>query len=180
MPIERPGPTAFARVARTDTSLGWPKATAGHAATPLLRDIVVDYSPRRWAASAGHESSAQEAISLPDPQEPTQIGVSACAFLPVRTMLAHRTSAARAKSAPAVLSLLIPGAAQWLSGRRRTGAIHLVIALVLWLVGLGWFMHIYSFFDAMRLPRPSERPSVEDGRVPFRLRPPDREVTDPG
>lgn len=46
-----------------------------------------------------------------------------------------------------MISLLIPGLAQLLQGR-TVGILHLIAALILWCVGLGWIVHAYSALDA--------------------------------
>ena len=46
-----------------------------------------------------------------------------------------------------MISLFVPGLAQLLQGR-PVGILHLIAALVLWCVGLGWIVHAYSALDA--------------------------------
>ena len=51
---------------------------------------------------------------------------------------------------PALLSLLIPGFGQLLLGRLGRAIGHFVVAGLLWLVLLGWIIHLYSAYDASR------------------------------
>ncbi len=48
----------------------------------------------------------------------------------------------------ALCSFFYPGLGQLVQGRPFTALIHFVIATVLWLVLLGWIMHILSTLDA--------------------------------
>lgn len=50
----------------------------------------------------------------------------------------------------ALASLLIPGLGQLLQGRMGAGFLHFVLAGVLWIVMLGWVIHLWSVVDAAR------------------------------
>ena len=49
---------------------------------------------------------------------------------------------------PALLSLFVPGLGQLLLGRIGRAIGHLLVALLLWAVLLGWIVHLYSAHDA--------------------------------
>lgn len=54
----------------------------------------------------------------------------------------------------AVCSFFIPGLGQLVQGRLLAAAIHFVLASVLWIVLLGWIIHLWSIVDAARfVPR---------------------------
>ncbi len=48
----------------------------------------------------------------------------------------------------AICSFFIPGLGQLVQGRFLPAAIQFVLAAVLWIVWLGWLIHIYSIYDA--------------------------------
>ena len=48
----------------------------------------------------------------------------------------------------AVCSFFIPGLGQLVQGRPIKGLIHLVLTGVLWLIWLGWVMHLWSALEA--------------------------------
>ena len=48
----------------------------------------------------------------------------------------------------AICSFFIPGLGQLVQGRLLKAAIMFVAAAVLWLLWLGWIIHIWSIFDA--------------------------------
>jgi TM2 domain-containing membrane protein YozV len=48
----------------------------------------------------------------------------------------------------AVCSLFIPGLGQLVQGRVLMALVHFVLAGVLWLVFLGWLIHLWSIIDA--------------------------------
>jgi TM2 domain-containing membrane protein YozV len=48
----------------------------------------------------------------------------------------------------AVCSFFIPGLGQLVQGRIFTALIHFVLAGVLWIIWLGWIIHLWSIFDA--------------------------------
>ncbi len=48
----------------------------------------------------------------------------------------------------ALASFFIPGLGQLLQGRWLTAAIHFVLAAALWLIYLGWIIHLWSILDA--------------------------------
>jgi TM2 domain-containing membrane protein YozV len=50
----------------------------------------------------------------------------------------------------ALCSFFIPGLGQLLQGRVVAAAIQFVLATVLWLIWLGWIVHIWSIIDAAR------------------------------
>lgn len=56
----------------------------------------------------------------------------------------------RGGTVPAILSLIIPGAGQLKLGRTGKAVGHLAAALCLWLVFLGWIVHVYSAWEASR------------------------------
>lgn len=57
----------------------------------------------------------------------------------------------------AVCSFFIPGLGQLVQGRVLAAAVHFVLASVLWIILLGWIVHLWSIIDAARfVPR---RPS---------------------
>ena len=48
----------------------------------------------------------------------------------------------------ALASFFIPGLGQLLQGRLLMAAIQFVLAAVLWIVLLGWLIHLWSILDA--------------------------------
>jgi hypothetical protein len=48
----------------------------------------------------------------------------------------------------ALASFFIPGLGQLLQGRLLAAAIQFVLAAVLWIVLLGWIVHLWSILDA--------------------------------
>lgn len=50
----------------------------------------------------------------------------------------------------ALCSFFIPGLGQLIQGRLLTAIIHFVLAGVLWVVFLGWVVHLWSIIDAAR------------------------------
>ena len=48
----------------------------------------------------------------------------------------------------ALASFFIPGLGQLLQGRLLAALIHFVLAAALWLILLGWAVHLYSILDA--------------------------------
>jgi TM2 domain-containing membrane protein YozV len=57
----------------------------------------------------------------------------------------------------ALCSFIAPGLGQLLQGRLVTAAIHFVLSVLLWLVYMGWIIHIWSCFDAARYLPPMRR-----------------------
>ena len=51
---------------------------------------------------------------------------------------------------PAMLSLLIPGLGQLLLGRIGRAIGHFIVAACLWVILLGWIIHLYSAYEASR------------------------------
>ncbi|MBD3386696.1 hypothetical protein GF407_17470 [candidate division KSB1 bacterium] len=50
----------------------------------------------------------------------------------------------------ALCSLVIPGLGQLLQGRLLMAIVHFVLAGLLWLVLLGWLVHLWSIIDAAK------------------------------
>lgn len=50
----------------------------------------------------------------------------------------------------ALCSFFIPGLGQLIQGRLLMAAIHFVLAAVLWVILLGWIIHLWSILDAAR------------------------------
>jgi TM2 domain-containing membrane protein YozV len=50
----------------------------------------------------------------------------------------------------ALASFFIPGLGQLLQGRIIAAAVQFVLAGVLWIIWLGWLVHLYSIIDAAR------------------------------
>jgi TM2 domain-containing membrane protein YozV len=48
----------------------------------------------------------------------------------------------------ALCSFFIPGLGQLIQGRVMMALIHFVLAAVLWIVLLGWLIHLWSIVDA--------------------------------
>lgn len=55
----------------------------------------------------------------------------------------------------ALASFFIPGLGQLVQGRPVMALVHFVLAAVLWLILLGWIIHLWSILDAalFRSPR---------------------------
>ena len=58
----------------------------------------------------------------------------------------------------AVCSFFIPGLGQLVQGRVLAAAVQFVLASVLWIVLLGWLVHLWSIIDAARFVPPTPRP----------------------
>jgi TM2 domain-containing membrane protein YozV len=54
----------------------------------------------------------------------------------------------------ALASFFIPGLGQLVQGRWITAAIHFVLAALLWLIWMGWIVHLWSIIDAARWKAP--------------------------
>jgi TM2 domain-containing membrane protein YozV len=50
----------------------------------------------------------------------------------------------------ALASFFIPGLGQLLQGRLLAAAVQFVLAAALWVIWLGWIVHIWSIIDAAR------------------------------
>ncbi len=50
----------------------------------------------------------------------------------------------------ALCSFFIPGLGQLVQGRPLVALIHFVLAAVLWVILLGWIVHLWSIIDAAR------------------------------
>ena len=48
----------------------------------------------------------------------------------------------------ALASFFIPGLGQLIQGRLMAAAIQFVLAGMLWLIWMGWIVHLYSILDA--------------------------------
>ena len=48
----------------------------------------------------------------------------------------------------ALASFFIPGLGQLIQGRLLMAVIHFVLAAVLWIIWLGWIIHLWSILDA--------------------------------
>lgn len=48
----------------------------------------------------------------------------------------------------AVCSFVIPGLGQLVQGRVLMALVHFVLAAVLWVIALGWLIHLWSIIDA--------------------------------
>ncbi|MDX1636430.1 MAG: hypothetical protein R3281_00580 [Balneolaceae bacterium] len=53
----------------------------------------------------------------------------------------------------ALASFFIPGLGQLLQGRLLMAVTHFVLAGVLWLIWMGWIIHLWSILDAARFRR---------------------------
>ena len=54
----------------------------------------------------------------------------------------------------ALCSFFIPGLGQLLQGRLGIAIVQFVLAALLWIVWLGWIVHIWSIIDAARFHAP--------------------------
>jgi TM2 domain-containing membrane protein YozV len=52
-------------------------------------------------------------------------------------------------------SFFIPGLGQLIQGRLLAAGVQFVLAALLWVVWLGWIIHIYSIWDAARFTPPA-------------------------
>lgn len=48
----------------------------------------------------------------------------------------------------AVCSFFIPGLGQLVQGRPLKALVHFVLAALLWIIWLGWIIHLWSILDA--------------------------------
>ena len=53
----------------------------------------------------------------------------------------------------ALCSFFIPGLGQLLQGRLIAAVLQFVLAAVLWVIWLGWIVHLYSILDAALFKR---------------------------
>jgi TM2 domain-containing membrane protein YozV len=56
----------------------------------------------------------------------------------------------------ALASFFIPGLGQLIQGRLIMAIIHFVLAAALWLIYLGWIIHLWSILDAAKFKSQSE------------------------
>lgn len=61
---------------------------------------------------------------------------------------AHQGSTANVIAA--LSSFFIPGLGQLIQGRLVMAAVHFILAGVLWIVLMGWIIHLWSIIDAAR------------------------------
>lgn len=54
----------------------------------------------------------------------------------------------------ALASFFIPGLGQLVQGRLLAAVMHFVLAAVLWVILLGWLVHLWSIVDAARYRAP--------------------------
>lgn len=59
----------------------------------------------------------------------------------------------------ALCSFFIPGLGQLLQGRLLAAVTHFVLAWLLWIVFMGWIIHLWSIIDAARFESPRPRHS---------------------
>lgn len=57
----------------------------------------------------------------------------------------------------AICSCFIPGLGQLVQGRPLKALLHFVLAAVLWLVFLGWIVHLWSVIEAARFTPPGSK-----------------------
>jgi len=57
----------------------------------------------------------------------------------------------------ALASFFIPGLGQLLQGRWLLAGVMFILTALLWLVLLGWIIHLWSIIDAAVYERPSDR-----------------------
>jgi TM2 domain-containing membrane protein YozV len=50
----------------------------------------------------------------------------------------------------AICSFFAPGLGQLVQGRLLAALIHFILAAVLWIIWMGWIIHLWSTFDAAR------------------------------
>ncbi len=50
----------------------------------------------------------------------------------------------------AICSFFAPGLGQLVQGRLLAAIIHFVLAAVLWIIWMGWIVHLWSVLDAAR------------------------------
>lgn len=57
----------------------------------------------------------------------------------------------------AICSFFIPGLGQLVQGRVLMALLHFVLAAVLWIILMGWVIHLWSIIDAARFEPDSNR-----------------------
>lgn len=57
----------------------------------------------------------------------------------------------------AICSFFIPGLGQLVQGRPLMALLHFVLAGILWIIFLGWIIHLWSIIDAARFVPENER-----------------------
>lgn len=62
----------------------------------------------------------------------------------------------------ALCSFFIPGLGQLLQGRLLIALVMFVLASVLWLIFMGWIIHLWSIIDAARFAPPGVAASGRD------------------
>jgi len=63
----------------------------------------------------------------------------------------------------AICSCFIPGLGQLVQGRPLKALLHFVLAAVLWIVFLGWIVHLWSVIEAARFRPPNAGRAGETG-----------------
>lgn len=63
----------------------------------------------------------------------------------------------------AIASFFIPGLGQLVQGRLLAAAVQFVLAAILWVVWLGWIVHIWSIVDAARYTPPPQPNAGQGG-----------------
>jgi TM2 domain-containing membrane protein YozV len=56
----------------------------------------------------------------------------------------------------AICSFFIPGLGQLVQGRPLKGLLHFVLAALLWIIFMGWIVHLWSIIEAARFTPPSQ------------------------
>lgn len=64
----------------------------------------------------------------------------------------------------ALASFFIPGLGQLLQGRWLRAGVFFIMTAVLWLILLGWVIHLWSIIDAALYEAPHARPDDRYGR----------------
>ncbi|MCG8466276.1 MAG: hypothetical protein MI750_15720 [Xanthomonadales bacterium] len=62
--------------------------------------------------------------------------------------MAHNGQGSAGNVIAALCSFFIPGLGQLLQGRWILGAFQFVMAAILWIILLGWLVHLWSIVDA--------------------------------
>jgi TM2 domain-containing membrane protein YozV len=57
----------------------------------------------------------------------------------------------------ALASFFIPGLGQLVQGRLLAALMHFVLAALLWIILMGWIVHLWSIIDAARWKGPAKR-----------------------
>lgn len=95
----------------------------------------------------------------PDPTPPAGLRRvapdTALTHTPQQTSSPSTTQGSAGNVVAAIASFIVPGLGQLAQGRGRDAIAHFLFAIVLWIIFLGWAIHLFSAFDAAHWRAPA-------------------------